>query len=240
MAQMILVTSGRGGAGKSAVCAYLGAALSACGKTVLIIEASRRSLDVFLGVQERVVFDLADALAHRCELGEATITCENGVRLICGPVAGGAPKLGEWACAQLRGALDGHFDFILAEMDGSDPALAALAACADRAVIVCAADRVSTRDSRSVSDALAAAGMQDIRLCINMLTREFARERPVPDLDWMIDNVCAQLIAVVPFDGALVTPVPMEKNTNLANLTKIIFDNFAQRIMGNYIDLELQ
>ena len=68
MAQMILVTSGRGGAGKSAVCAYLGAALAACGKTVLIVEASRRSLDVFLGVQDRVVFDLADALAHRCEL----------------------------------------------------------------------------------------------------------------------------------------------------------------------------
>ena len=150
MAQMILVTSGRGGAGKSAVCAYLGAALAACGKTVLIVEASRRSLDVFLGVQDRVVFDLADALAHRCELGEAAIACENGVRLICGLVAGDAPKLGEWACAQLRSALDGHFDFILAEMDGSDPALAALAACADRAVIVCAADRVSARDSRSV------------------------------------------------------------------------------------------
>ena len=99
MAQMILVTSGRGGAGKSAVCAYLGAALAACGKTVLIVEASRRSLDVFLGVQDRVVFDLADALAHRCELGEAAIACENGVRLICGPVAGDAPKLGEWACA---------------------------------------------------------------------------------------------------------------------------------------------
>ena len=62
MAQMILVTSGRGGAGKSAVCAYLGAALAACGKTVLIVEASRRSLDVFLGVQDRVVFDLPTRL----------------------------------------------------------------------------------------------------------------------------------------------------------------------------------
>ena len=141
MAQMILVTSGRGGAGKSAVCAYLGAALAACGKTVLIVEASRRSLDVFLGVQDRVVFDLADALAHRCELGEAAIACENGVRLICGPVAGDAPKLGEWACAQLRSALDGHFDFILAEMDGSDPALAALAAC-DR---LCGGSRLRAR-----------------------------------------------------------------------------------------------
>ena len=107
MAQMILVTSGRGGAGKSAVCAYLGAAVAACGKTVLIIEASRRSLDVFLGVQDCVVFDLADALAHRCELGEATVTCENGVRLICGPVAGDTPKLGEWACAPQRTAQDG-------------------------------------------------------------------------------------------------------------------------------------
>lgn len=240
MAQMILVTSGRGGAGKSVVCAYLGAALAACGKNVLIMEASHRSLDVFLGVQERVLFDLADVLAHRCELGEATIVCENGVRLICAPAAGDAPELGEWACAQLRSALDRHFDFILTEASGSDPALPALAACADRAVIVSAADRVSARDSRAVSDALAAVGVEDIRLCVNMLTHDFARERPVPDLDWMIDNVCAQLIAVVPFDRALVAPVSMEKNTNLANLTKIIFDNFAQRIMGNYIDLDLQ
>ena len=62
MAQVILVTSGRGGAGKSTVCAYLGAALAACGTKVLLIEGSHRSLDVLLGAQDRVVFDLADAL----------------------------------------------------------------------------------------------------------------------------------------------------------------------------------
>lgn len=85
MAQVILVTSGRGGAGKSTVCAYLGAALAACGKKVLLIEGSHRSLDVLLGAQDRVVFDLADALERRCELGEAMVdAC--GVRLLCAPL----------------------------------------------------------------------------------------------------------------------------------------------------------
>ena len=56
----------------------------------------------------------------------------------------------------------------------------------------------------------------------------------------MIDPVCAQLIAVLPFDEGLVTPVAIGQNINLSNVSKIIFDNFAQRILGNYIDLLVQ
>lgn len=130
MAQVILVTSGRGGAGKSTVCAYLGAALAACGKKVLLIEGSHRSLDVLLGAQDRVVFDLADALERRCELGEAMVdAC--GVRLLCAPLDL-QPIIDGAACRELRAALEEHFDFILIEVDGGDRVrLTAFAACAD-------------------------------------------------------------------------------------------------------------
>lgn len=140
MAQVILVTSGRGGAGKSTVCAYLGAALAACGKKVLLIEGSHRSLDVLLGAQDRVVFDLADALERRCELGEAMVdAC--GVRLLCAPLDL-QPIIDGAACRELRAALEEHFDFILIEVDGGDRVrLTAFAACADRAVIVSAGGR---------------------------------------------------------------------------------------------------
>lgn len=107
MAQVVLVTSGRGGAGKSTVCAYLGAALAACGKKVLLIEGSHRSLDVLLGAQDRVVFDLADALERRCELGEAMVdAC--GVRLLCAPLDL-QPIIDGAACPGAAGGAGGAF-----------------------------------------------------------------------------------------------------------------------------------
>ena len=209
MAQVILVTSGRGGAGKSTVCAYLGAALAACGKKVLLIEGSHRSLDVLLGAQDRVVFDLADALERRCELGEAMVdAC--GVRLLCAPLDL-QPIIDGAACRELRAALEEHFDFILIEVDGG----------------------INAQTARQVIDAGA-------NVLVAGSAVYFVKLRPIPDLDWLIDQVCAQLIAVLPFDEGLVTPVAIGQNINLSNVSKIIFDNFAQRILGNYIDLLVQ
>lgn len=240
MAEVILITSGKGGVGKSVVCGCLGAALASLEKQVLLLEASRRSLDVLFGVPEQVVFDLSDAAGGRCSLDDALLQLgETGrLQLICAPV-GGAEPLGPALCGELIDALDAHFDFVLVDIDGTRPQeLSAYAEPADRAVIVSTPDQVSVRDGRVVSDLLYRCGLEDIRLCVNQLTADFVRQRPVPDLDWMIDQVCAQLIAVVPYDKTLaqiaITP------TFLSNTSKNVFYNFAQRILGNYIDLLIQ
>jgi len=232
MAEVILITSGKGGVGKSVVCGCLGAALASLEKQVLLLEASRRSLDVLFGVPDQVVFDLSDAAGGRCSLDDALLQLgETGrLQLICAPV-GGAEPLGPALCGELIDALDAHFDFVLVDIDGTRPQeLSAYAEPADRAVIVSTPDQVSVRDGRG--------GLEDIRLCVNQLTADFVRQRPVPDLDWMIDQVCAQLIAVVPYDKTLaqiaITP------TFLSNTSKNVFYNFAQRILGNYIDLLIQ
>lgn len=240
MAEVILITSGKGGVGKSVVCGCLGAALASLEKQVLLLEASRRSLDVLFGVPDQVVFDLSDAAGGRCSLDDALLQLgETGrLQLICAPV-GGAEPLGPALCGELIDALDAHFDFVLVDIDGTRPReLSAYAEPADRAVIVSTPDQVSVRDGRVVSDLLYRCGLEDIRLCVNQLTADFVRQRPVPDLDWMIDQVCAQLIAVVPYDKTLaqiaITP------TFLSNTSKNVFYNFAQRILGNYIDLLIQ
>ncbi len=242
MAQAILITGGRGGAGKSTVCAFLGETLAGFGKNVLLAEGSRRSLDVLFGVSQEMLFDLEDVFSRRCELDDAMLCVggTNRLRLLCAPLSGTfTPDAG--MCGALSDALKGYFDYVLIDVDGLNSGqLRAYASIAERAVIVSTADRVSARACRTVSDTLYEAGVRDIRLCVNMLSREFVRRRPVPDLDWMIDNICAQLISVIPFDRSLASVTDVGQVLALSNLSKIIFDNFAQRIMGNYIDLLVQ
>lgn len=242
MAEVILVTGGRGGVGKTTVCALLGQALAEQGKSVLLFEGAQRSLDVLFDVSDRLLFDLSDVEQGSCVLSDAIIPLQTDQKLclLCAPVEGSLLP-DEAFCRTLMAALDRHFDYILIEVDGLDAVrLTAYAAAADRAVLVSTADRVSARACRTVSDLLFAQGIADIRLCINLLSKDFVRQRPVPDLDWMIDQICAQLICIIPFERSLISISNVGETRHMSNSAKIIFDNFAQRIMGNYIDLLVQ
>lgn len=241
MEQAILITSGKGGAGKSVICAGLGEALARQGRRVLLLEGSRRSLDVMLGVGDNIVFDFSDVAGRNCDLADAMVAVGDTGRLhlVCAPVAETVPVDAE-LCRELIQAVGPHFDHILIEADGMDrQTLSAYAAAVKRAILVCAPDRISARASRVVSDALFAEHISDIRLCVNHLPRDFEQHHSIPDLDWLIDNVCAQLIAVLPYDKEL-SAGPIGHSISLSNVSKMIFDNFAQRILGNYIDLLIE
>ncbi len=241
MAQAILITSGKGGTGKSVVCAGLGEALVRQGKKVLLLEGSHRSLDVLFDVADSIVFDFSDIVDQNCELTDAMVEIgETGLlKLICAPVAQTVPVDAD-LCRDFVETVEPYFDYILIEVDGLDAmTLSAYASAVSRAVLVCTPDRISARTARVVSDALFAENVPDIRLCVNNLPREFERQRQIPDLDWLIDNVCAQLMAVIPYDRTLFH-APIGQSINLSNVSKMIFDNFAQRILGNYIDLLIE
>ena len=241
MAQVILITSGKGGTGKSTVCAGLGISLARLGHRVLLAEGGRRSLDVQFGLDETVLFDRSDLAQGRCEKGDALLALpgQENLRLLCGPLEAAAPADTAF-CRRLAAGYGPLFDFILVDVDGlPEENLAPWAAIAQRAVLVCTPERAGARLCRQVSDFLAAQGMEDIRLCVNMLPDDFSVRRTVPDLDWMIDNICAQLIAVIPLDRELFCGQAGVRD-GLPNIPRLIFDHFAQRILGKYIDLWLQ
>lgn len=237
MAELIIITGGKGGVGKSTVCALLGMALTRAGKRVLLLEAGQRTLDVLLGC-DAVLYDLSDLLAGRCEPPDALISID-GVDYICAPTDGFAhmPLPNAGSLRSLLLSLDCGYDYILAEVPHRDELLALFADLAERAVIVSTADRASARGGRAASNLLARQGVWDIRLCVNMLPPDFLRARPIPDLDWLIDTVCAQLICVVSFEPQLISGLLTGDSLKLSKGVRNIFDNFAQRIMGKYIDL---
>lgn len=240
MAEVILMTSGKGGVGKSTICGFLGESLARRGQRVLMIETAQRSLDVLFAVSDRIVYDLADAAAGRCTLAEAMVPVgSHEGMLVCAPLSGrlDTPVTTEVGKALLL-EVNEKFDHILIEVPGKEEALLdAFSPLAERAVVVTTADRASARDSRVVSDYLAKSGVWDIRLCINMLAPDFVRQRPVPDLDWLIDTVCAQLISVCSFQPQLFSMTNIQESVDSSKDIATIFDNFAQRILGKYIDL---
>ncbi|NLA76530.1 MAG: septum site-determining protein MinD, partial [Clostridiales bacterium] len=87
MARKFVIASGKGGVGKSSVAAGLGNALASQGKRVLLIDTDTglRSLDIILGVGERVVYDWGDVLAGNCELERAFLHSESGLCLLSAP-----------------------------------------------------------------------------------------------------------------------------------------------------------
>lgn len=241
MAQAILITGGKGGTGKSVVCAGLGEALVRQGKKVLLLEGSHRSLDVLFHVSDSILFDFSDVVNQTCELNDAMVEIgDTGLlKLICAPIAETVPVDAE-LCRDLVNTVEPYFDYILIEVDGLDAqTLSGYASAVSRAILVSTPDPISARTARVVSDALFAEDVADIRLCVNNLPKEFDRQRQIPDLDWLIDNVCAQLIAVIAHDRTLFH-APVGQSINLSNVSKMIFDNFAQRILGNYIDLLIE
>ena len=117
MSQCILVTSGRGGLGKSVVVAGLARALALQGQRVALVEGTHRSLDLLFGVSQRAVFDWVDLVEGRCSLADALLPLEEALdgepgpapALLCGPSYGAplppAPPLGE-LCARLEELYD--------------------------------------------------------------------------------------------------------------------------------------
>lgn len=237
LSERILVTGGKGGVGKSTVCAMLGMALARDRRRTLLVEAGQRSLDVMMGC-ETVLYDFGDLLEGRCSFEDARLSA-GGVDFLCAPQKGFLQIPENQILWDLFRSLENAYDFILIEVPCQQELLSLFARFVQRAVIISTTDRACARGGRMASDLLARQGIYDIRLCINMLPPDFLYTRPVPDLDWLIDTVCAQLICILPFEFRLISGMLLGNSVRLSHDISVIFDNFAQRILGKYIDLSV-
>lgn len=201
-----VITSGKGGVGKSTVSAGLACALAARGQRVLVIDtdAGLRSLDLMLGVSDRAVYDLGDIFARRCEPSAAI--CESplcaNVFVITAPSSAdelGSPAEMQYLC---RGLAE-HYDTVLIDCPaGIGRGFRVAVAAADRAVIVSTPDAVCARDAYIVSTLL---DEQEIsyKLIVNRLRPRAVMKGKMPDLDEIMDQAGVPLLGVIPEDEAV-------------------------------------
>lgn len=203
-----VITSGKGGVGKSTVAVGLGRALAQRGRRVLLVDcdAGLRSLDRMTGTEENLVFDIADVVFARCSPVEAIYPCGGAEGLFLMP----APSLGEdmirpGVMKKLVPLLKRYFDHVLLDSPaGVGSGFRSAASGADRALVVCNPDPVCVRSAGVARELLGKLGVPEMRLVINRFNRELFRETDAySDLDGVIDGAGIRLMGVVPEDFAL-------------------------------------
>ncbi len=240
MGTISVITSGKGGVGKSTVSAELGRALARHGQRVLLLDgdAGLRSLDLILGVGDRAVYDLSDIFEGRCAPVKAIYPVGDTDGLFVIP----APTALEHLCSpadmrRLCRGLTRFYDQVLIDCPaGIGEGFEVAAVAAQRALLITTPDMVCARDAQIVSQLLADKKLAS-RLVINRLRPAAIRAGKMPDIDEIIDTVGVQLIGVIPEDEAVTVAAGNGALTLGACHAAACIDNIARRFLGETVPL---
>lgn len=208
MGAITVVTSGKGGVGKSTVTAQLGRALALRGSRVLLVDgdAGLRCLDLLLGVSSSLVFDMSDVVRGNCEPIRAIYEVGDtpGLWLLPAPQSW-EKRLPPRIMNQLVTMLGHYYDHVIVDSPaGIDEGFQAACAPAQRALVITQCTPVCLRSCEHVHRLLLEQGVDQQRLIINRFSyAAFRRQEDFEDLDSVIDAAGIRLAGIVPEDGLL-------------------------------------
>lgn len=242
--RVITVTSGKGGVGKTTFSANVSAALAALGKKTVAIDTDvgLRNLDIIMGLENRIVFDLVDVVEGRCRLPKAIIRDKRLETLHLLPAAqtrdktAVSPDAMEKICAELRQT----FDFTIIDSPaGIERGFENAIAGADEVVIITTPHVSSIRDADRVIGLLEAAEKQRIRLVVNRLQPTMVRRGDMLDISDVLDILSISLLGVIPEDEYIV--VSGNKGELAAMHTPSqagqAYKNIARRLLGEEVPI---
>lgn len=240
MSQTIVVTSGKGGVGKSTVTAYLGTELCARGKRVLLIDMDEglRSLDIILGVSESTVFDVYDVICGNCTPTQAILQINSfqGMYLLPAPIKKGMITE-QNHLKELCEFYSDLFDYIIIDSPaGIGDGFYLSASAADMALVIVTPDPVSVRSGATAASLLRQNSVDNIRLVINKINTPLMKKGTFLNIDEIIDITQTQLIAAIPTDYA-VTEYSSKGLPLPASYAKDAFVRLAGRLTGQRIML---
>ena len=208
MGKVILTASGKGGVGKSVFTINLGAILADRGLKIVIIDMNvgLRNLDIYLGLENKVVFDVADVLAGICKPHRAFVRDKRFPYLYLLPSAQSGEKLTatEQDMAKLYNQLKDSYDFILVDGPaGLGPWLLLAAAGADMAIIVATLDFVSLRDADMTRRILHQNGVPKMGFVLNKVNIETMKDESLPSIEEATNMLNLPLVGIIQHDNRI-------------------------------------
>jgi septum site-determining protein MinD len=243
-AKVITITSGKGGVGKTTATANIGAALASSGQRVACIDADigLRNLDVVMGLENRIVYDLVDAVEGRCRLNQAMIKDKHIDKLYLIPSAQTRDKTAVSPSDMIRicDELRPDLDWILIDSPaGIERGFKNAIAPADQVIVITNPEVSAVRDADRIIGIVEAEEKGTPRLLINRLNLEMVRQNNMLSADDVVDLLAIHLLGIVPEDKNVIistnqgTPVALDGKTPAG----IAYRNIAKRIMGEEVPL---
>lgn len=244
MSIIIGVTSGKGGTGKTTICAGLSYAFASIDKKILIIELDigLRCLDIILGINDKVVYDIGDVIKGDCQISDAIVKCASNdrIHLISAPMDI-SKVIDVNEIAEFCLSLKKYYDYIIIDMPaGIGMGCSLSPKVCDITLIVVTPDPICIRDARKVVNIMRECNYNNMRLLINMATKLVIKKNVISNYDEIIDNVSVQLIGIIPDDINIKISAFKGFNFSETVNTMTIFSNIASRIEGNYIPLRFK
>ncbi|WNS81828.1 septum site-determining protein MinD [Domibacillus sp. DTU_2020_1001157_1_SI_ALB_TIR_016] len=247
MGEAIVITSGKGGVGKTTTTANLGTALALQEKKVCLVDTDigLRNLDVVMGLENRIIYDLVDVVEERCKTHQALVKDKRFNDLLYLLPAAQTTDKSAVQPEQMKKLVDElkqDYDYILIDCPaGIEQGYKNAVAGADRAIVVTTPEKSSVRDADRVIGLLEKEeGMAPPKLVVNRIRNHMVKEGDMLDVDEVAAHLSIELIGIVADDDEVIKSShngePVAHNPN--NRASIAYRNIARRILGESVPLQ--
>ena len=241
MGEVIVITSGKGGVGKTTTTANLGIGLAKSGKKVVVIDTDLglRNLDVVMGLENRIVYNLVDVIEGNCRMKQALIKDKNYENLFLLPSAQTKDKtaVSPQQMKKLTEDLVNEFDFILLDCPaGIEQGFQNAIAGATRAIVVTTPEVSAIRDADRIIGLLEKNNIKNIDLIINRIRMDMVKRGDMMSVEDVTEILSVNLLGALPDDEAVVIATnqgePVLCSDSLAGKA---YQNICRRILGEEV-----
>ena len=241
MGEIIVVTSGKGGVGKTTTTANIGAGLAELGKKVLVIDTDLglRNLDVVMGLENRIVYNLVDVIEGKCRLNQALIKDKRYENLYLLPSAQTKDKsaVTPEQMIKLTSDLRREYDFVLLDCPaGIEQGFQNAISGADKALVITTPEVSAIRDADRIIGLLEANKIRNIGLIINKIRIEMVKRGDMMSVEDVTEILPADLLGIIPDDEQVVIATNQgEPVIDMDSFAGQAYRNICRRLTGDEI-----
>lgn len=245
MGEAIVITSGKGGVGKTTTTANLGTVLALSGNKVCLVDSDigLRNLDMLMGLDNRIIYDLVDVAEGRCRLEQALIKDKRFECLYLLPAAQTKDKssVKPVQMKKIVDALRQDYDYVIIDCPaGIEQGFQNAVAGATQSIVVTTPERSAVRDADRIIGLLEKEEhIESPKLIVNRIRSHMVKDGDMLDVDEIIQVLAIDLLGIVIDDDAVISasnrgePIALEPNTKAA----IAYRNIGRRILGESVPL---